>query len=114
MLEKQVAAKPVVNLEPQDVEKSLKMLGFNPSSLCGTLFKSGDTVFRCRDCGTDDNRVLCEKCFTNSHHKTHNFTLTINTRELGGFCDCGDSSSFPTNATCQLHQSLATTSEDDD
>ena len=64
------------------------------------------------DCGRGDS-LLCETCFTNSHHKTHSYTETIETRELGGFCDCGDSSSFPTNTTCQLHlPSSVTTCQD--
>ena len=48
------------------VEKfdDLKKMG-NPPNLCGKIFKSGEPIYSCRDCGVDQTCVRCVDCFKN-------------------------------------------------
>lgn len=48
--------------EPQKVFESLKKTDNNPR-LCGKVFKNGEPVYSCKDCGLDNTCVLCVECF---------------------------------------------------
>ncbi|GAA5937351.1 hypothetical protein JCM1841_006006 [Sporobolomyces salmonicolor] len=68
---------------------------YSPSrrgKVCGHVFKSGESVYRCRDCGVDATCVLCAKCFHASGHSRlgHDVTMHIHSGVGAGCCDCGD------------------------
>jgi hypothetical protein len=35
----------------------------NPPKVCGKIFKNGEPIYSCRDCGVDDTCVRCIDCF---------------------------------------------------
>ena len=49
-------------LEPQELWEKLKHI-CPPPELCGKVFKGGEPVYSCRDCGMDGTCVLCVDCF---------------------------------------------------
>lgn len=55
--------------------------------LCAKVFKGGEPVYNCRDCGIDGTCVLCVECFNNSEHKNHRYRIASSN---SGYCDCGD------------------------
>lgn len=59
---------------------------------CGHVFKAGESVYRCRDCGLDPTCVLCARCFHASSHSREGHDVTVSTHAgVGaGCCDCGD------------------------
>lgn len=57
--------------------------------VCGKKFNSGDLVYHCQDCGTDDTCVICENCFNPEIHEGHNVSISISSVN-SGICDCGD------------------------
>jgi len=76
--------------------------GFNPNALCKKELRRGDRVFYCSQCTTDDDTLLCEECFISSEHRNHRYREEVR-QDDGGFCDCGDASSFHTAPTCARH-----------
>ncbi|KAJ3304518.1 hypothetical protein HDV03_002727 [Kappamyces sp. JEL0829] len=42
---------------------------------CGHVFKKGEIIYRCIDCGLDSTCVMCMRCFKASQHHTHNTNL---------------------------------------
>lgn len=75
------------------------------SSVCGHLFKQGESVYRCRDCTIDPTCVLCARCFHTSSHATHDVTLATHSGSGAGCCDCGDHEAFLPDAdsNCKFH-----------
>ena len=75
--------------------------------VCGHVFKSGESVYRCRDCSLDATCVLCSKCFHASSHTRlgHDVTLAVHSGSGAGCCDCGDSEAFNPGSTadCRYH-----------
>ncbi|BGP18684.1 hypothetical protein JCM10213_006906 [Rhodosporidiobolus nylandii] len=59
---------------------------------CGHVFRSGESVYRCRDCGLDATCVLCARCFHASSHlrEGHDVTVSTHAGVGAGCCDCGD------------------------
>ena len=39
-----------------------------PAHVCGHIFREGEAVYGCEDCGVDPTCVLCGDCFHKSHH----------------------------------------------
>ncbi|KAI8350145.1 hypothetical protein BD560DRAFT_456328 [Blakeslea trispora] len=76
---------------------------------CGHLFKKGESVYRCRNCGLDDTCVMCSKCFHATNHEGHDVKIWIS-RGAGGCCDCGDPEAWKTELNCAIH-SLHPTSD---
>lgn len=74
---------------------------------CGHVFKSGESVYRCRDCAVDATCVLCSRCFHGSNHdrEQHDVTMATHTDVGAGCCDCGDPEAFKpgTNEQCRWH-----------
>ncbi|KAI5955117.1 UBR1 [Candida jiufengensis] len=77
---------------------------------CARLFKSGDAVYRCEDCGFDDTCVLCSFCFNPQDHIDHNVSMYTSQGLSGGVCDCGDPEAFIN----PLHCKCATTTKKED
>ena len=50
--------------KPKDVLAKLKDV-CPPPEMCGKVFKGGEPVYSCRDCGMDGTCVLCVDCFKN-------------------------------------------------
>ena len=75
--------------------------------VCGHVFKSGESVYRCRDCSVDATCVLCSKCFHASSHTAlgHDVTLAVHSGSGAGCCDCGDGEAFVEGAAadCRFH-----------
>ncbi len=69
---------------------------------CGHIYKSGDAVYRCKTCTTDDTCVLCTRCFEASDHTGHVISQHIS---LGnsGCCDCGDEEAWRIPVKCAIH-----------
>ncbi|GAA5823895.1 hypothetical protein JCM11251_003337 [Rhodosporidiobolus azoricus] len=83
---------------------------YAPSRLgkpCGHVFKSGEPVYRCRDCGADPTCVLCAVCFHASRHKREGHDVTVSTHAgVGaGCCDCGDGEAWKGGLSggCRYH-----------
>lgn len=72
-----------------------------PNQACGLHFTTGQSVYRCEQCGYDDTCVLCMYCFNPQDHEGHNVSITGDSS--GGMCDCGDETAFvnPLNCACQ-------------
>lgn len=47
---------------PKELLEKLKNV-CPPPDLCGKVFKGGEPVYNCRDCGMDGTCVLCVDCF---------------------------------------------------
>ncbi|KAL9127837.1 MAG: hypothetical protein Q9217_003356 [Psora testacea] len=75
---------------------------------CGHIYKSGDSIFRCKTCTDDDTAVLCTRCFEASDHTGHIVTQSIS---LGnsGCCDCGDDEAWKIPVRCAIHTTNAST-----
>ncbi|KAI8049424.1 uncharacterized protein B0P05DRAFT_563639 [Gilbertella persicaria] len=69
---------------------------------CGHLFKKGESVYRCRNCGLDDTCVMCSKCFHATNHDGHDVKIWIS-RGAGGCCDCGDPEAWKIPLDCAIH-----------
>ncbi|BFZ64949.1 E3 ubiquitin-protein ligase ubr1 [Saitoella coloradoensis] len=69
---------------------------------CGHVFKKGEAVYRCRNCGLDDTCVMCSKCFHASDHTGHDTSLSVNGGS-GGCCDCGDLEAWKQPLKCAIH-----------
>ncbi|KAK4517396.1 uncharacterized protein ATC70_000731 [Mucor velutinosus] len=69
---------------------------------CGHLFKKGESVYRCRNCGLDDTCVMCSKCFHSTNHDGHDVKIWIS-RGAGGCCDCGDPEAWKIPLVCAIH-----------
>ncbi|CEP08232.1 hypothetical protein [Parasitella parasitica] len=69
---------------------------------CGHLFKKGESVYRCRNCGLDDTCVMCSKCFHSTNHDGHDVKIWIS-RGAGGCCDCGDPEAWKVPLVCAIH-----------
>ncbi|KAI8340755.1 hypothetical protein BC941DRAFT_392381 [Chlamydoabsidia padenii] len=77
---------------------------------CGHLFKKGESVYRCRNCGLDDTCVMCSRCFHATNHEGHDVKIWIS-RGAGGCCDCGDFEAWKIPLECRIH-SLSATHDD--
>ncbi|PWN48310.1 hypothetical protein IE53DRAFT_202971 [Violaceomyces palustris] len=71
---------------------------------CGHLFKKGEAIYRCRDCGLDDTCVQCAPCFQNSIHvrEGHDIVFSVSSAS-GGCCDCGDDEAWKRDVGCKFH-----------
>lgn len=69
---------------------------------CGHVFRKGETLYRCRNCGIDDTCVLCQKCYKASDHEGHDVAMSLNGGS-GGCCDCGDKEAWRTEIKCRYH-----------
>ncbi|KAI8082748.1 uncharacterized protein BX664DRAFT_301151 [Halteromyces radiatus] len=74
---------------------------------CGHLFKKGESVYRCRNCGLDDTCVMCSRCFHATNHDGHDVKIWIS-RGAGGCCDCGDPEAWKIPLECRIHSLSAT------
>ncbi|KAL0086621.1 hypothetical protein F4703DRAFT_1735362 [Phycomyces blakesleeanus] len=69
---------------------------------CGHLFKKGESIYRCKNCGLDNTCVLCSHCFHSTNHEGHDIKINIS-RGSGGCCDCGDPEAWKTPLECTIH-----------
>ncbi|CAO3601475.1 unnamed protein product [Absidia cylindrospora] len=69
---------------------------------CGHLFKNGESVYRCKNCGLDETCVLCSRCFHATDHHGHDVKMWIG-RGAGGCCDCGDPEAWKVPLKCRIH-----------
>ena len=76
---------------------------------CGHIYKSGDSVFRCKTCTDDDTAVLCTRCFEASDHPGHIVSQTISLGNTG-CCDCGDDEAWKIPVRCAIHTADASSS----
>lgn len=68
---------------------------------CARLFKAGDLVYRCEECGFDDTCVLCSYCFNEQDHLGHSVLVYTSSGTSGGVCDCGDPEAFVSTLHCK-------------
>ncbi|KAI8061736.1 hypothetical protein BC940DRAFT_349914 [Gongronella butleri] len=68
---------------------------------CGHVFRKGEPVYRCRNCGLDDTCVFCSNCFHATDHDGHDVLFSISTGS--GCCDCGDAEAWKVPLQCQIH-----------
>ncbi|KAF2361677.1 Zinc finger UBR-type [Trinorchestia longiramus] len=85
---------------PDNVYSSIRELDAAPS-LCGYVFNAGEPTYGCRDCGFDPTCVLCSDCFKASPHTKHRYKMS--TSSGGGYCDCGDTEAWRSDAFCDVH-----------
>ncbi|KAI9021566.1 hypothetical protein CLU79DRAFT_753863 [Phycomyces nitens] len=69
---------------------------------CGHLFKKGESIYRCKNCGLDNTCVLCSHCFHSTNHEGHDIKINIS-QGSGGCCDCGDPEAWKTPLECTIH-----------
>ncbi|ORX55573.1 hypothetical protein DM01DRAFT_1382719 [Hesseltinella vesiculosa] len=69
---------------------------------CGHVFRKGEPVYRCRNCGLDDTCVFCSTCFHATDHDGHDVLFSISPGS-GGCCDCGDPEAWKAPLQCQIH-----------
>ncbi|ORZ04470.1 hypothetical protein BCR42DRAFT_198005, partial [Absidia repens] len=75
---------------------------------CGHLFKNGESVYRCKNCGLDETCVLCSRCYHATDHTGHDVKMWIG-RGAGGCCDCGDPEAWKVPLKCRIHDHDDTT-----
>ncbi|KAI8819844.1 uncharacterized protein EV422DRAFT_620707 [Fimicolochytrium jonesii] len=73
---------------------------------CGHVFKKGEAIYRCRNCGLDETCVFCSYCFHGSDHEGHDTSFSIATGH-GGCCDCNDPEAWKVPVKCKYHTSHA-------
>lgn len=71
-----------------------------PNQACGLHFTTGQSVYRCEQCGYDDTCVLCMYCFNPRDHEGHNVSMYVTGESGGGMCDCGDETAFVNSLNC--------------
>ncbi|GAN09079.1 conserved hypothetical protein [Mucor ambiguus] len=71
---------------------------------CGHVFRKGEPVYRCRNCGLDDTCVFCSKCFHATNHDGHDILFSVSPGS-GGCCDCGDPEAWKVPLQCNIHTS---------
>ncbi len=86
------------------------MRGQGSKSVCGMVFKKGDIVWTCRQCGKDPTCVQCDACFRNSDHKGHEVYFH-RSGGSGGCCDCGDPEAWTDSGNCAAHGNKETSPE---
>ncbi|KAI8394291.1 uncharacterized protein BYT42DRAFT_508324 [Radiomyces spectabilis] len=69
---------------------------------CGHVFRKGEPVYRCRNCGLDDTCVFCSTCFHATDHDGHDVLFSISPGS-GGCCDCGDAEAWKVPLQCKVH-----------
>ncbi|KAF7728893.1 hypothetical protein EC973_005288 [Apophysomyces ossiformis] len=69
---------------------------------CGHVFRKGEPVYRCRNCGLDDTCVFCTKCFRATDHDGHDVFFSVSLGS-GGCCDCGDPEAWKVPLQCKVH-----------
>jgi hypothetical protein len=84
---------------PNVTESSSVAINLDP---CGHVFKKGESIYRCFDCGMDATCVLCTRCFRAGNHTGHSFSFSIASGS-GGCCDCGDAEAWKIPCTCPWH-----------
>lgn len=72
------------------------------SHVCGVVFKKGEIVWTCRECGKNSTCVLCDKCYKNSNHVGHEVYFHVASGN-GGCCDCGDEEAWLKEGCCPKH-----------
>ncbi|CEH14174.1 N-end rule pathway, recognition component UBR1 [Ceraceosorus bombacis] len=77
---------------------------------CGHVFKKGEAIYRCRDCGLDDTCVQCAPCFNASSHEGHDIVFSVSASS-GGCCDCGDDEAWKNHLGCKYHESRKSQAE---
>ena len=88
-----------ISLQQQQQQHSLTPKSARP---CGYVFKRGDIAWNCRTCQTDATCVICDSCFRNSNHATHEVYFHRTTP--GGCCDCGDVEAWDAAGCCDEHR----------
>ncbi len=76
-----------------------------PPTLCGRMFRHGEAVYSCRDCGQDATCVMCADCFGASEHRRHRYRMSTSTGN-SGYCDCGDDEAFLHHSMCDNHKAM--------
>ncbi|KAI8645793.1 hypothetical protein BD408DRAFT_480312 [Parasitella parasitica] len=69
---------------------------------CGHVFRKGEAVYRCRNCGLDDTCVFCSRCFHATNHDGHDILFSVSPGS-GGCCDCGDPEAWKVPLQCKIH-----------
>ncbi|KDN52254.1 hypothetical protein K437DRAFT_243984 [Tilletiaria anomala UBC 951] len=100
-----------VNVSSQGLGASSKAFSLGPEygpdrkgMPCGHIFREGEAIYRCRDCGHDDTCVQCAPCFNVSNHQGHDIVFSISS-DSTGCCDCGDDEAWNKPLGCKYHQS---------
>jgi hypothetical protein len=95
------------NAQKEYFELILKPTGDQKrTNICGDIFKKGEGIYTCRDCGLDETCVMCTTCFKNSDHINHNTSFHYSYGS-GGCCDCGDPEAWKTPCSCKIHAATA-------
>ncbi|EFA85485.1 hypothetical protein PPL_01442 [Heterostelium album PN500] len=87
-----IGSTDLTNVEP--FFKNLKDQGLLQFGTCDVTWNFGDTAYKCKTCQLDPTTAMCIACFNAGDHKGHDYALQS---VAGGFCDCGDPSSFNIN-----------------
>ncbi|CAB10108.1 ubiquitin-protein ligase E3 (UBR family) Ubr11 [Schizosaccharomyces pombe] len=72
------------------------------SKVCGHVFRAGEVIYRCKNCGLDNTCVLCAPCFHATNHEGHETHVSIST-SYSGICDCGDPEAWNVDLNCKIH-----------
>lgn len=85
-----------------DISAYQQLAQTSKKSTCGRVFKKGDIVWQCRQCGKDIACVQCDPCFRRSNHIGHEVYFH---RSAGGSgcCDCGDPEAWLQQGNCCDH-----------
>jgi len=85
----------------QEIVSSKSLIPGN-SHVCGVIFKKGELVWTCRECGKNETCVLCDKCYKSSNHVGHEVYFHVASGG-GGCCDCGDEEAWLKEGCCPEH-----------
>jgi E3 ubiquitin-protein ligase UBR1 len=81
---------------------------------CGHIFRSGETLYRCKTCSSDSTCALCARCFNASDHEDHQVYISLPSSH-SGCCDCGDPEAWNRPVDCSIHSAhLAPSSANQD
>jgi hypothetical protein len=85
-----------------DVRKLQELVSSSKRAVCGRVFKKGEIIWNCRQCGKDVTCVQCDQCFKKSNHVGHEVKFH-RAGGNGGCCDCGDAEAWCKSGNCRDH-----------
>ncbi|CAI2199014.1 2213_t:CDS:2, partial [Funneliformis geosporum] len=72
------------------------------SRTCGESLILGEEYYFCKTCATNEDSVLCNRCYVGTNHIGHDiFSMTVTNSNTK--CDCGNASYWKSHLNCKFH-----------
>ena len=80
----------------------LKKISKPNNQICNKNIKLGEGGWKCKDCETNTNSIICVQCFEKSKEKHKGHKVIFEPRG-SGYCDCGDKNAIKEEGFCPDH-----------